>query len=188
MRLLSMRNAFAISVLSQGIPMILAGDEMANSAEGNNNPYCQDNKIGWTVFSKSKDKVLLKNFVSQIIDFRKAHQCIHQENAMEMSDYKHVGYPDLSYHGSEPWMMSIGEEQKAMGILYSGAYSDEEEDVYLCFNFHYDDVYLALPLLASGKRWRQVVNTKNYNESCTFEPEPIHDQQSIKVPSNSVSV
>jgi len=83
-------------------------------------------------------------------------------------------------------MMSIGEEQKALGVLYNGAYVDEEEEVFVCYNFHYDAVDMALPLLAPGKRWRLCFNTAKDTDD--FEPKPIHDQQSISVPGNSISV
>ncbi|MCF0129337.1 MAG: glycogen operon protein GlgX [Pseudobutyrivibrio sp.] len=188
LRFLHMRNAFAMTFLSQSVPLIVAADEVANTNQGNNNPYCQDNEVGYSLFTKSVAKNLLFKFVTQIIEFRKAHKCIRQENAMEMTDYKHVGFPDLSFHGSEPWMMSIGEEQKALGVLYSGAYADEDEDVYICYNFHYDEVSMALPLLSAGRRWRQVLNTATYDANCDLVPKPINNQQSIKVPGSSITV
>ncbi|MCF0131304.1 MAG: hypothetical protein HUJ71_06225 [Pseudobutyrivibrio sp.] len=188
MRFLQMRNGFTAMLLSQGIPLIVAGDEVANSNDGNNNPYCQDNSMGYSMFIKSKSRELMQRFVTQLIDFRMGHKCIRQENAMEMTDYKHIGFPDLSFHGAEPWMMSIGEEQKALGVLYSGAYADEKEDVYVCYNFHYDSVTMALPLLASKKRWRQVLNTSEYNEDTDLTPKPINNQQSIVVNGSSISI
>ena len=57
---------------------------------------------------------------------------------MCFNDYKHLGMPDLSYHGAEPWLMQVGDEQKAIGILYAGAYAGEAEDVYVAYNFHYE--------------------------------------------------
>ncbi len=105
-----------------------------------------------------------------------------------MNDYKHLGLPDMSFHGSEPWMMSIGEEQKALGVLYNGAYVDEKEEVFICYNFHYDTVEMALPLLAPGKRWRICFNTADYNDKSDFTPKPIDNQQTIKVPGSSISV
>lgn len=187
-RFLEMRNAFACVMLSQSIPLIVAGDEVAASHEGNNNPYCQDNKIGYTVFSKSKQKNTLKQFVSELAEFRRKHACIRPENAFSMNDTLHKGFPDMSFHGSEPWTMFIGEEQKSLGVLYSGMYAAEKEDVYVCYNFHYDSVEMALPHLEPGKRWRQVFNTSEYNENSSFTPKPIHDQQSISVKGSSITV
>lgn len=186
-RFREMRNAFTALMLSQSVPLFVAADEAAATHMGNNNPYCQDNKIGYTIFSKTKGKEALTTFVKQLVEFRKAHKCLRVESPFLMNDYRHLGLPDMSFHGTEPWMMSIGEEQKALGVLYNGAYVDEKEEVFVCYNFHYDSVDMALPLLAPGKRWRLCFNTAEYIDE-DFSPKPIHDQQSIKVPGNSISV
>lgn len=187
-RMRNMRMALASTILSQGIPLINSGDEFANSNIGNNNPYCQDNKIGWVNFTKAKDRLLLTRFLTQLIEFRKQHSCIHPERAMAMNDFNHVGIPDMSYHGSEPWMMSIGDETRALGILFAGQYADEDEEVYLCFNHHYNEVSMALPRLSKGKRWRLVTNTYDYDEKSNFEPTVIDNQQSIVIPGGSMSI
>jgi len=177
------RNSLFATIMSQGVPLIVCGDERGNSAEGNNNPYCQDNSVGWVNFSKKKDSQELLEFTKRLIEFRKNHQCIRQENAFSMNDYKHVGFPDMSYHGTQPWLMGIGEEQRAFGVLISAAYTDEEEDVYLCYNFSYDEVELALPHLASGKRWRKAIDTVEFDLDLT--PRPIDNQQTIKLAAQS---
>jgi len=182
-----MRNAFTALLLSQSVPLFVAADEAAATHLGNNNPYCQDNKVGYTVFSKTKSKDNLTKFVKNLVKFRSEHKCLRVESPFLMNDYKHLGLPDMSFHGSEPWVMTIGEEQKAIGVLYNGAYVDEDQEVFVCYNFHYDDVNLALPLLAPGKRWRLCFNTTEFIDD-DFAPKPIHDQQSIKVPGNSISV
>ena len=80
--------------------MLLAGDEFGNSQSGNNNPYCQDNRIGWVQYqNRSSDAKALGIFVKNLIAFRKEHRVLRQENAMCFNDYKHLGMPDLSYHG-----------------------------------------------------------------------------------------
>ncbi len=183
-----MRNAFTALMMSQSVPLFVAADEVAGTHLGNNNPYCQDNKVGYTVFSKNKSKTSLQKFVEQLIEFRRNHKCLRAETPFLMNDYKHLGLPDMSFHGSEPWMMSIGEEQKALGVLYNGAYVKENEEVFVCYNFHYDTVEMALPLLAPGKRWRLCFNTAEYKDDSDFSPKPIHDQQTIKVPGSSISV
>lgn len=187
-RFREMRNSLTALMMSQSVPLIVAGDEVAATHLGNNNPYCQDNKVGYTVFSKNKSKQSLQRFVEKLIDFRKNHKCVRVETPFLMNDYKHLGLPDMSFHGSEPWMMSIGEEQKALGVLYNGAYVNEDEEVFICYNFHYDTVEMALPLLAPGKRWRICFNTAEYKDDNDFSPKPIDNQQTIKVPGSSISV
>ena len=103
-RYCNMRTALAILLLSQGVPQILSGDEVANSAMGNNNPYCQDNEVGWVNFSKKKSAQKLRDYVCQLIAFRKAHSVLSLSEPMQQSDYRSTGLPDLSYHGREPWI------------------------------------------------------------------------------------
>ncbi len=187
-RFKAMRNAFAALFMSQAVPLIVAADEVACSHSGNNNPYCQDNSIGYTQFLSYKNNRLLRQFVGELVAFRKQHKCIRSEQPYALSDTRHLGIPDLSFHGYEPWSMSIGEEQKAIGILFNGAYADEKEDVYVCYNFHYDLATLALPLLAPGKRWQLVFNTADYNEKYDFSYKPLDNQSTITLPGESISV
>ena len=187
-RISSMRTALACVLLSQGVPMIYAGDEAANSQAGNNNPYCQDNEIGWTAFSRRKLPKQLKEYVRNLIAFRKSHTVLSQARPMKMTDYRHSGMPDLSYHGKEPWIMGIGEEKKALGILLNGYYTagQNEEDVMICLNFYYGVETFALPRLAQNKRWFFVTNTGE----AEWHPdeEPMADQSAIIVPGETLTI
>ncbi len=184
-RYANIRTALAATFLSQSIPLIVAGDECVNTAMGNNNPYCQDNEIGWTIFGKTKDKKSLESFVKYLTDFRKSHKCIRSEKAMQFSDYNHLGAPDISYHSNEPWSMSIGNEQKALGIYYLGAYADENEDVYICFNYYYDEQIMALPKLDKNKKWYLSFDSRSYNIG---DGTPLDNQKNISVCGGSIVV
>ncbi|MCR5144018.1 MAG: hypothetical protein K6B67_01760 [Lachnospiraceae bacterium] len=187
-RLQQMRNALSTMFLSQAVPLLRSGDEVLNTQNGNNNPYCQDNAIGWVQYSaNSKAKEAMKDFVKKLITFRQNHQVLSQENPMKMTDYKHIGMPDLSYHGWEPWLMFIGEELKAIGMLYVGEYVDEKENVYVAYNFHYDQVELALPKVSCTKEWKLIMNTAE-EESMDFKEKCIDNQQSVVIPGNSISI
>ena len=105
----------------RGVPMLLSGDETGNTQNGNNNAYCQDNRIGWLNVSRAKANRNLREFTRKMIAFRKAHPILSMEGAMQMKDYRHQGIPDLSYHGQEPWAMEVYREQRAIGMLYCGA-------------------------------------------------------------------
>jgi glycogen operon protein len=89
--------------------------------------------------------------------------------------------------------MSIGEERKAVGIMYAGGYAEPlasgepAENVYIAYNFHYDEVQLALPAISGSRHWHFVMNT-SMEESFSFEPQPIENQHSIVVPGRSISI
>ncbi|MBQ5431021.1 MAG: hypothetical protein IIU28_05145 [Lachnospiraceae bacterium] len=186
-RMNSVRSALALTILSQGIPLICSGDEMLNSQKGNNNPYGQDNPIGWTQFSQKKDALALKEYVKALIRFRKDHAVLSDPVPRRESDYLNLGIPDLSYHGREPWIMGIGEEKKGLGILYCGGYGRRSgEDVMLCMNFYYGEETFALPSLPRGRKWYKVTNTSEGD----FYMDGVEtlDQQHITVPGGSVTV
>jgi glycogen operon protein len=187
-RMTNMRTAMALLLLSQGVPQILSGDEVGNTAFGNNNPYCQDNEVGWVHFTKRKGALRLQEYVKNLIAFRKNHTVLSVDAPMQQNDYQGTGLPDMSYHGKEPWIMGIGEERKAIGILYNGAYGrkDKEEDVMVCINFYYGDELFALPKLLNGRKWYQVSNTAE--DEWNPSTKPLTEQSSVSVPGGTVTI
>ena len=74
-----LKNAYLLLFLSQGVPLLMAGDEFGNSQDGNNNAYCQDNAVSWLnwkLLETHKDQV---DFVKRLIAFRKAHKMFHMD-------------------------------------------------------------------------------------------------------------
>lgn len=185
-RLHNMKTAICAVMLGQAIPLILAGDEVGNSQGGNNNVYCQDNETGWVDFPKNKFARELREFTKAMIRFRKNNPIIRLEEPMHMNDYHHTGIPDLSYHGREPWMMGIGDEKKALGVLYAGEYSldDNKDDILICYNFHYDEEKFALPRMSGNKKWYLACNT--YSDF--GELKYIKSQHYIMVPGGSITI
>ena len=180
------RSDLALLFLSQSIPLITEGDESLNSADGNNNPYGQDNQVGWAQFSNKKDARMLREFVKRLAEFRKDHPALRAAKPMKQSDYIGCGLPDLSYHDSEPWIMGIGPEKKGLGILYAGAYSSSDcEDVMVVMNFYYEDRTYTLPGLRGERSWYLVANT---GEEAFYEKPIRVDDEKITVPSGTVSI
>ncbi|MGN0342595.1 MAG: alpha-amylase family glycosyl hydrolase [Roseburia sp.] len=164
-RLKQMRNALAILFLGQSVPMLMEGDEFANSQKGNNNAYCQDNKVGWVNWSNEKKYSSLQEFVKNLIVFRREHEIIHMNHPMQLHDYKGYGYPDLSYHGDSAWLTGFEPNRQSVGLLYCGNYAAEEgqeneELIYIAYNFHTGKQFLALPKLGKNKVWLKVMDTQ----------------------------
>ncbi len=188
MRCQQMRNAVTAMLLGQGVPMLLSGDEVANSQDGNNNVYCQDNPTGWVNWSSNGEKKKIREFTGSMISFRKAHPVLTQEGAMKMNDYRHKGIPDLSYHGKEPWLMGVGDEMKSVGILYCGAYiSEQEADLYICCNFGYEASEMALPKPQTGRQWKLLMNTAE-DDSGEWKQREVMTDDMVSVPGSSISI
>jgi len=94
-----MKNMLATMMLSQGVPMILGGDEMAHTQHGNNNAYCQDTEQSWLDWSLLEAHADLHAFVKELIAFRKAHPGLRQTRFLTVSGAD--GQPDLQWFGPD---------------------------------------------------------------------------------------
>ncbi|EAR52511.1 glycogen debranching enzyme [Oceanicola granulosus HTCC2516] len=93
------RNMLATLLLSQGTPMLLAGDELGNSQGGNNNAYCQDNEIGWVTWDGADPAFL--DFARQIIHFRRTHPTLRQKRFLHARERLFDGVPDLFWRNRD---------------------------------------------------------------------------------------
>lgn len=172
-----MRMAFTMLMFAQGVPMIMAGDEFGNTQDGNNNAYCQDNEIGWvnwSQYAKSKED---REFLKELIAFRKNHGLIAKDVPFRFNDYRSMGAPDLSYHGANAWIAQLDPGRKSIGMMYCGAYAKDgqsKEDIYVGYNFYSDDVRMALPSVPN-KKW-------------FLEDTELEDQQFTVVPAQSITI
>ncbi len=190
-----LRNAFLLLLFSQGVPLIYGGDEFLNSQQGNNNCYCQDNKIGWVDWRKSVRRQELLNFVKSAIAFRKNHPILHQSRELRLMDDQFLGCPDLSYHSSRAWYVSFDNTSRSIGMMYSGDYVTDNQgeraaDLYVAYNFYWDEQELALPNLRAGLAWSLIGAT---TEPCIADPASDHeqvltDQKIFKAPARSISI
>lgn len=188
-----MRNAAALIMLGQGVPLLMAGDEFGNSQQGNNNCYCQDNKTGWVNWHGLKQNQAYAQFVRHLIAFRRQHPVLSSSQPMQMCDYESKGYPDLSYHGDNAWIMTPNLYPQAIGILYCGAYAlradgTEDDFIYIALNFYIGQQYLALPKLPRKLKWHLAVNTADKDTPYYENPAEMEKKTQIAVPPQSVMV
>ncbi len=176
------RNFLTLLFLSQGTPLLMAGDECFNSQDGNNNPYCQDNRLGWTEWENGADGEMVRGFTSGIIRFRRQHPVFAGTRSFKNMDSIACGYPDLSLHGKEAWKPDLGSFSHAIGICFCENYvrpSDRTELLYLAVNMHWETQELGLPKLAPDRRWNLVLDTAR--EDSFMEGECIPDEQHVAV-------
>lgn len=172
-----MRMAFTMLMFAQGVPLIMAGDEFGNTQEGNNNAYCQDNEIGWVNWSQFAKYKEDREFIKELIKFRKEHGIITKDEPFRFNDYRTMGAPEFSYHGENAWISQLDPGRRSLGMLYYGAYAKDgknKEDIYVGYNFYSEEVKLALPIL-KNKKW-------------TLEDVEMEDQQFVVVPAHSIYV
>ena len=171
-----MRNMFATLLVSQGIPMICGGDEVARTQRGNNNAYCQDNAISWTDWNLDEDKKDLLAFVSKMIHLRLEHPVLHRRRFFTGREPGDAGdgIPQVEWmdHTGSIMDMEDWSNTHAFSVMIYLNGSDIPEtdwygnkmvdnDFILIFNAHYEPIMFTLPDEKYGKKWRLIVDTHN---------------------------
>lgn len=164
LRLRMRKNAVLAMLLSQGAPMLLAGDEFGNSQGGNNNAYNQDNPTGWVNWALQKRQAEFTTFVRDAIALRKAHPVLHNPIPLRGMDYLSSGAPDVSVHGREAWRPDDSPYNRCLGILLSGDFArvgheDRDDSFYLMFNMYWEEQTFAIPVLPGRGGFRIAIAT-----------------------------
>jgi glycogen operon protein len=152
------KNFIAILLLSQGVPMLLSGDEVLRTQQGNNNCYCQDNELGWfdwTLIEKNKEML---RFVRLMIAFRKRHPSLMRNRFLTGLAREGARLPDVSWHGTrlnEPRWNDPKTQFLAFTLAGIGA---TEEDIHVMLNMSKHSASAELPELPDRK-WRRAVDT-----------------------------
>jgi glycogen operon protein len=166
------RNFLATIFLSQGIPMLVSGDELGRTQHGNNNAYCQDNEISWVDWDRADQDLL--EFTRRLIRIRRAHDVFRQRRWFQGRSLRGAGVADIAWlrpDGSqmtdEDWGNGFA---KSLGVFLSGLDIPSQsargerivdDDFYLVFNAHDGDVPFTLPRAGRTRCWRLVLDTSD---------------------------
>ena len=166
------RNYLASLLLSQGVPMLCAGDEFGRTQGGNNNAYCQDNDITWLDWSPSPDKLALIDFARRLVRLRQSHPVLRRQKFFEGLSHRKAHEKDIT------WLQSSGREMtpalwgspegRVLGALLAGDAIDEvdrrgvpvtDNTFLLLMNGGDASMLFRLPAPAPGTSWDLVIDT-----------------------------
>jgi glycogen operon protein len=190
------RNFMATLFLSQGVPMLLGGDEIGRTQEGNNNAYCQDNQISWYDWENVDEE--LKIFCQKLIQYRKDHPVFRRRG----------WFHGKSIHGSDVddirWFTMEGEQMaeqdwgqgvtKCLGVFLNGATIPNpnprgepviDDNFYLIFNADHESLQFILPGPDYGTFWKKEIDTKT---GWLEEPPSLKAGEAIMVAARSLVV
>ncbi len=158
------KNMLTTLLLSQGVPMILSGDETRRTQRGNNNAYCQDNAMSWFDWKRVERHTALQRFVRGLIDFRKAEPTIRQANFLTGDPVRPGGLPGVSWFGpnGEPVDWANGESSLTCLLAAKPQPSPLElpnRHVLLLCHAGADARRFVIPKIASKLKWSIFVNT-----------------------------
>ena len=189
------KNTMAILMVSQGVPMILMGDEIGRTKQGNNNTYCHDNELNWLDWNLKEQNADLFRFVQQCIAFRKAHPILRSKTHLRHKDFMGSGYPDISWHGVTAWQPDWGEDNHTLAFLLCGQHAQggvlPDDYIYVAMNMHWEDHVFELPLLPPPLNWHLFADTKRAapHDICVPGEETVlHNQTQMLIGSRSVAI
>jgi isoamylase len=164
------RNFLATLFLSQGVPMLLGGDELGRTQGGNNNGYCQDNEISWFDWENA-DEALLE-FTRNLIRFRSEHpvfmrrgwflgRAIHGGGVEDIGWFTPEGIEMAEENWGEGFAKSVAVFLNGGAIAYPGPRGEKivDDSFLVLFNAHYESIPFTLPGAEWGKRWIRVLDT-----------------------------
>ncbi|MBF2007944.1 MAG: glycogen debranching protein GlgX [Chlorogloeopsis fritschii C42_A2020_084] len=161
------KNFAAILLLSQGVPMILAGDEVRHSQQGNNNAYCQDSEISWFNWQQLQKYPHIYRFFKLMIDFRKHHPILHRPRFFS-GKINERGLADVSWHGSQLYHPGWNDpEARVLAFTLGGV--NEEADIHVMLNMYWEGLDFEIPTVA-GRQWYRTVDTSQPSPSDIAEP------------------
>ncbi len=191
------RNLLSTLFLSQGVPMLLGGDEIGRTQQGNNNAYCQDNEISWYDWKNVDEDLLL--FTRNLIRFYRKHPTFHRRKWFQGRLIHGASISDIAWftpdgiemaeeHWGEGYAKSFGLFLNGEGLTVPGPAGEliTDDSFYLMFNAHYEPLVFTLPRPDYGNKWKKVLDT---NESLVGEGGQLYEARSdIKIEARSMEL
>ena len=185
------RNALAVLFLSQGVPMLLMGDECGRTQQGNNNAYCHDGPLTWFDWTLPRKNADLFRFCRLLIRFRKLHPALRHSRHPGERDETGAAL-EVAWHGTRASYPDWSPSSRVLGLtLFHRMEGCPDDVVHLALNMHWESHAFELPAPPPGQSWHIFVNTTRPSPEDVWEPgeEPLlGDQRSILLGARSVII
>ena len=171
------KNLLATLFLSQGVPMLLGGDEFGRTQQGNNNAYCQDNEISWVDWSLLRKNRDLFEFTKRAIAFRQAHPALWRTSFFNGKD-RAGDFPDIRWYGPDGAPQPDWEKGAALACRLDGrrrhtGAPGEDEHLFLIFNRGDEALDFELPPNDSGEPWRFAFGSADQEPALRAKGRPV---------------
>lgn len=153
------RTFAVILFLSQGVPMMVAGDEFGRTQRGNNNPYCHDNEISWLDFRLAEKNNDLLRFFKLLINLRKNHQVFRRADFFP--NPSHCSCREIRWQGLHPDQQDWSPSARALAFLLDGSAvnGERDDDFFVMLNSNSEEQVFTVPVLENGRRWFKIIDT-----------------------------
>ena len=182
------RNFLATLLLSQGVPMLLAGDEMGRTQQGNNNAYCQDNDVSWVDWQLDQSRQDLLGFTQYVIELFHTHPVLRRRKfffgrQIQGSEIKDITWfrPDGKEMTEEDWQNA---ETRCFGLRLAGDLIEEEDErgnpitdetLLILLNAYHEAVSFVLPFTPPDQPWVLLLDT----QEATGRPPQLQVQEGV---------
>ena len=174
------RNFHMAHMLSQGVPMLLMGDEYGHTKQGNNNTWCQDNALNWFLWDQLEKNSAFYRFYRLMIQFRKRHSLLRRTSFL--TDH------DIEWHGIEPCQPRWNSSETFIAFTLKSRETDQ--CLYAAFNAQGHEVALHIPSPPKFKTWRWIANSANPPPQDFYEngDGPLQISRHFKMPPYSATL
>jgi glycogen operon protein len=155
------KNFMTTLFLSQGVPMLLAGDEFLRTQGGNNNAWCQDNETSWIDWGLAAKNAEFLRFTRKLIALRRQHAAFRRRSFFRGSGPAGDMKPDILWHGVEPDAPDFSPTSRTIAFALDGSLTGREpdQDFYCAFNAWKEPLSFRIPPSPSGRAWRRIIDT-----------------------------
>ena len=187
LRVRQQKNFAAILLVSHGVPMITAGDEIGRTQQGNNNAYCQDNDNSWVDWRMAESNAGLLRFFQQMIAFRRRTKLLRRDS-FELNG---EGGFHITWHGTQRMRPDWSDCSRSIAMQLTQIHDEHtRDDLFFVANSYQGDLEFELPLIGE-REWFRVVDTAQPSPSDVAEDGqefPLLSQESYAVKARSVAV
>lgn len=195
------RNFLTTLLLSQGTPMISHGDEMGRGQKGNNNVYCQDNRLSWVDWNQTRTNSELVEYTQFLTELRAEHPVFRRRRFLRggplgaETDDRDIAW--LTYEGrvmtTDDWNFDFG---KSLMVWLNGdaitepdrrGHRIEDDSFLLCFNAHHEDIMFQIPGTEYAHSWEVIIDTTEITGRPTRE-RIVEPEGELRVPARSTIV
>ncbi len=186
LRLRQIKNLFTILLFSQGTPMLLMGDEVGRSQQGNNNAYCQDNELSWFDWRGLTEQAGLLRFVQGLIRFTQSHDVFREE--FFWVDKTIDDEAEVTWHGVHLGKPDLSEQSHSLAFMLRNP--DHRDAIHVMLNAYWEPLVFELAPLPGRRRWHRIVDTAlpSPDDYCEVEAAPLIETDRRRVESRSAVV
>ncbi|MBK5931780.1 glycogen debranching protein GlgX [Halochromatium salexigens] len=181
------RNFIALLLLSQGVPMLLAGDELLRTKQGNNNTYCQNNELSWIDWRLAEENRAMLDFTRAMVAFRQRHATLRRNHFLTGEPTHAGGIPDIRWHGVKLDKPRWDDPNTRVLAFTLAGLEQDEPHLHVMMNMWKEPMEFELPSVP-GRRWYGAIDTAQAPYGWSLHEQQRLDRDGLRAQARSIVV